>query len=322
MAGYTDGYWWSGDGVRLHYRDYAGPSDRSAANRPPIVCIPGLTRNARDFANVTDRLAGAWRLILVDLRGRGESGYAKDPLSYAPLTYMQDVQALIAELRLPRIVAFGTSLGGLVTMLLSSTSPGLIAGALINDIGPVIDPAGLRRIGGYVGRAQSHATWLHAARALAEAQRDIYPNYDLERWLGYAKRLYRLTPGGRVVLDYDMKIAEAFRLSGGEGGGTGESGSGAIDMWPAFQSLAGCPVALVRGALSDLLSQETVAQMAGRVPGLQVATVPDVGHAPVLDEPEAVAAIAALLARVEARVSEGGVVIPAQAGTQGSGAGL
>lgn len=284
MAAYTDGYWWSGDGLRLHYRDYAGP-----AEKPPILCIPGLTRNARDFEGVADRLAGAWRVIVVDLRGRGESGYAKDPLTYAPLTYRQDVQTLVLQLELPRVVAFGTSLGGLVTMLLSATAPGLLAGALLNDIGPAIEPAGVQRIGGYVGRAQSHATWLHAARALAEAQRDIYPGYDLERWLTYAKRLYKLTPGGRVVLDYDMKIAEPFRVTGG---------APEFDMWPAFDSLAGRPATLLRGALSDLISEETARQMAARVPGLEIVTVAGVGHAPVLDEPEAVAAIDALLARV------------------------
>ena len=286
MAAYTDGYWWSGDGLRLHYRDYDGSADR-----PPILCIPGLTRNARDFEAVADRLAGAWRVIVVDLRGRGESGYAKDPLTYAPLTYMQDMQALVEQLQLPRVVAFGTSLGGLVTMLLSATAPGLLAGVLLNDIGPAIEPAGVQRIGGYVGRAQSHATWLHAARALADAQADIYPGYDLERWLTYAKRLYKLTPGGRVVLDYDMKIAEPFRVTGG---------APEFDMWPAFDSLAGQPATLLRGALSDLISEETARDMAARVPGLEIVTVADVGHAPVLDEPEAVAAIDALLARVVA----------------------
>ena len=284
MAAYTDGYWWSKDGLRLHYRDYPGPSEL-----PPILCIPGLTRNARDFEAVADRLAGAWRVLVVELRGRGESGYARDPLSYAPLTYMQDVQALVEELSLPRVVAFGTSLGGLVTMLLSATAPGLLAGALLNDIGPRIESAGVTRIGGYVGRAQSHATWLHAARALAEAQGAIYPGYDLERWLSYAKRLYKLTAGGRVVLDYDMKIAEPFRVTGGEP---------EFDMWPAFDSLAGRPVTLLRGELSDLISPETAAEMAARVPELVIATVAGVGHAPVLDEPEAVAAIDALLARV------------------------
>lgn len=285
MAAYTDEYWWSNDGLRLHYRDYAG-----GAERPLILCIPGLTRNARDFEGVADRLAGDWRLLVVELRGRGESAYAKDPLTYAPLTYMQDVRALVESLGGPSFVVFGTSLGGLVTMLLSATAPELLAGALLNDIGPRIEAAGVARIGGYVGRAQSHATWLHAARALAEAQGSIYPGYDLERWLSYAKRLYKLTPSGRVVLDYDMKIAEPFRVTGGEP---------EFDMWPAFDSLAGRPVTLMRGELSDLISQETAAEMARRVPELEIVMVPNVGHAPVLDEPEAAAAIDALLARVE-----------------------
>jgi len=285
VTAWTDGYWWSKDGIRLHYREYAGP-----AGKPPILCIPGLTRNARDFGPLADRLGGEWRLIVVDLRGRGESGYAKDPLSYVPLTYMQDVQALIETLRLPPVVAFGTSLGGLVAMLLSSTSPDLVAGALLNDIGPAIEDAGLARIGSYVGKAQSHPTWLHAARALAEAQRAIYPGYGLDQWIAYAKRLYKLTPGGRVVLDYDMKIAEPFRVFGRDDG---------FDMWSAFQSLAGKPVLLVRGGHSDLLSEATVAEMARRVPGLEAITVAGVGHAPVLDESEAMSAIDRLLARVE-----------------------
>ena len=115
MADWSDGYWSSADGLKLHYRDYAGP-----ASRPPIICIPGLTRNARDFEGVADRLAGQWRLICVDLRGRGESGHAKDPQTYVPLTYLQDVEALIAGLELKRFVPPGTSLGGLMTMLAAS----------------------------------------------------------------------------------------------------------------------------------------------------------------------------------------------------------
>jgi len=285
VTAWTDGYWWSKEGIRLHYRDYAGP-----AGKPPILCIPGLTRNARDFVPVAQRLAGQWRLIVVELRGRGESGYARDPMTYVPLTYRQDVHALIETLDLPPVVAFGTSLGGLVTMLLPATSPDRITGALLNDIGPAIEDAGLARIGSYVGKAQSYPTWLHAARALAESQRAIYPDYGLDQWLGYAKRLYRLTPGGRVVLDYDMKIAEPFRVSGGDNG---------FDMWSAFQSLAGKPVVLLRGGHSDLLSEATVAEMERRVPGLEAATVAGVGHAPVLDEPDAAAAIDRLLARVE-----------------------
>jgi pimeloyl-ACP methyl ester carboxylesterase len=106
MAAWSDGYWWSNDGLRLHYRDHAGPADR-----PPIICIPGLTRNARDFEGVAGRLGGSWRVICVELRGRGESAYAKDPMTYVPLTYLQDMEALIRELGLERFILFGTSLG-------------------------------------------------------------------------------------------------------------------------------------------------------------------------------------------------------------------
>ncbi len=284
MADWSDGYWWSKDGLRLHYRDYAGD-----ASQPPILCIPGLTRNARDFEGVAERLAGQWRVICVDLRGRGESAYAKDPMTYVPLTYLLDMEALIAELKLERFVLFGTSLGGLITMLLAMNAPARIAGALLNDIGPALEPRGLDHIRSYVGRARDWPTWLHAARFIAEAQADRYPDWGLDQWLSYAKRLAKLTPGGRIVYDYDMRIAEPFKLPGGESG---------FDMWPAFRALGGAPALLLRGGLSDLLSEETAARMQQEVASLEVATVPRVGHAPTLDEPEAQGAIDRLLARV------------------------
>jgi pimeloyl-ACP methyl ester carboxylesterase len=287
MAGWTDGYWWSGDGLRLHYRDYPGRADR-----PPILCLPGLTRNARDFEGVAERLAGDWRLICVDLRGRGDSAYAKDPMSYVPLVYLQDLEKLIEALALTRFVAFGTSLGGILTMLLSATGHDRLAGALLNDVGPKLEATGLERIRGYVGRGASWPTWMHAAKALAEGNRAHFPEWTIHEWLGYAKRLCRLSPQGRIVFDYDLKIAEPFRLPGNEEG---------FDMWPAFEGLRDVPTLLVRGGLSDLLSAETAAAMARRVPTLATATVPDVGHAPTLDEPAARTAIDALLARVAER---------------------
>jgi pimeloyl-ACP methyl ester carboxylesterase len=288
MANWTDGYWWSNDGLRLHYRDYAGPADR-----PAILCLPGLTRNARDFAAVADRLAGEWRLICVDLRGRGESAFAKDPMSYSPLIYVQDIEALIETLGPGPLVAFGTSLGGIIAMLLASTGRTPLAGALINDIGPVIEPAGLARIRGYVGRGGSWPTWLHAARALAESQRAVYPDYAIEDWLGMAKRLCRLTSAGRIVLDYDMRIAEPLRVPGGEAG---------FDMWPALAALEPVPALLVRGGVSDLLSEATAQEMARRLPKLEQLTLPRVGHAPTLDEPECREAMDRLLDRVLAEL--------------------
>ncbi len=287
MVEWSDGYWWSNDGLRLHYRDYAG-----SASRPPILCIPGLTRNARDFEGVAQRLAGDWRLICVELRGRGDSAHAKDPMSYVPLAYLQDMEALIAELKLDRFVLFGTSLGGIITMLLAAAGKERIAGALLNDIGPDMETRGLEHIRSYVGRSQNWPTWLHAARHLAEAQRDRYPDWALDQWLVYAKRLCKLTPNGRIMFDYDMRIAEPFKLPGGESG---------FDLWPAFRALAGVPSLVVHGELSDLLGAETVERMKAEVPTLESATVPRVGHAPTLDEPEAAAAIDRLLKRVGAR---------------------
>src|SRR5690606_22634329 len=171
MADWSDGYWESSDGLRLHYRDYAGD-----ASRPPVICIPGLTRNARDFEGVASRLAGAWRVICVDLRGRGESGYARDPMSYVPPTYLQDTETLVRALALRRFVLIGTSLGGLITMLMAAADATRIAGALINDIGPDIERRGLDHIRSYVGKPQNWPIWLHAARGLAEHQGDRYPD--------------------------------------------------------------------------------------------------------------------------------------------------
>ena len=285
MAQWSDGWWTTGDGLRLHYRDYAGGD-----GRPPILCIPGLTRNARDFEGVAERLAGEWRLLCVELRGRGQSDYAKDSMTYTPPVYWQDLEALIAELGLKRIILFGTSLGGLITMLLAMADNRRIAGALLNDIGPVIEEQGLDHIRSYVGRSQNWPTWLHAARFLCEAQRDRYPDWDTGRWLVYAKRLCKLTPGGRIVFDYDMRIAEPFRAPSGDTG---------FDLWSAFAGLDGIPSLVVHGEISDLLSRDTVERMLAANPAMEAATVPRTGHAPTLDEPEAAAAIDRLLARIE-----------------------
>jgi pimeloyl-ACP methyl ester carboxylesterase len=285
MAAWSDGYWWSNDGLRLHYRDYEGDP-----SRPPIICIPGLTRNARDFEGVAARLAPEWRVICVELRGRGDSAYAKDPMTYVPLTYLQDLEALLRELKPERFILFGTSLGGLLTMLLALQHRDQIAAALLNDIGPEIDPRGLERIRSYVGRSQSFPTWLHAARYFGEAQRGIYPGWTLDDWLVHAKRLCKLSPGGRVVLDYDMRIAEPFRVPGGDTG---------FDPWAAFQGLGGVPLLVVRGQRSDVLSAETLAAMQAVMPQMRSVVLPDEGHAPTLDEPPVRAAIAKLLSGLE-----------------------
>lgn len=283
MSEYADCYWTSRDGLKLHYRDYPG-----RAERPPVVCLPGLTRNARDFAALAGRLAGEWRVLCPEMRGRGDSDYAKDPVTYNPLQYVDDVAALFEQAGIDRFVAIGTSLGGLMTMVMAMTMPERIAGAVLNDIGPVLDPAGLARIKGYVGLGRSFPTWMHAARGLEESQAIAYPDYAIDDWLAMAKRLMLLSSNDRIVFDYDMKIAEP--LAAVE--------DSQADLWPGIDGLAGKPVLLIRGELSDILSPATLAAMQARLPAAEAVTVPRVGHAPTLDEPEAVAAIARLLARI------------------------
>lgn len=288
MSRYSDGYWWSNDGLRLHYRDY--PADDAHAGRPAILCLPGLTRNARDFAELAERLAGHWRVICVELRGRAESAYAKDPMTYVPLTYVQDLQRLLADLNLQRFVAFGTSLGGIITMLYAATAPGRLAGALINDIGPVLEETGLVRIQNNVGNGGAQPTWVHAARALAQTNGAIYPDYTLEDWIAMAKRLYRLNSAGRVVPDYDARIAEPFKLPGSATG---------VDLWPVMAGFVDVPTLIVRGALSDLFSAATAKRMVKDIgKQAELVTVPRVGHAPTLMEPQALAGIDRLLERV------------------------
>jgi pimeloyl-ACP methyl ester carboxylesterase len=288
MAAYENRYWWSRDGLRLHYRDYPGDRARGADRRPPLLCLPGLTRNARDYAALAERLAGEWRVIAVDFRGRGESAYAKDPMTYVPLTYVQDIEALLDELAVDRFVGVGTSLGGIVTMLLAGASAHRLAGALLNDVGPEIEAAGLSRIRGYVGRASAYPTWMHAARAVAEAQGDVYPDWEIADWLAMAKRLHRLNSAGRVVLDYDMKIAEPFRVPGSEAG---------PNMWRALAALNGLPVLLVRGERSDVLGSQTALRMATELDA-ELVTVPRTGHAPTLSEPVLADPIARWLGRL------------------------
>ncbi len=280
---YQDGYWTSQDGLRLHYRDYPG-----GKGRPPILCIPGLTRNGRDFEVVAERLAGDWRVICVDLRGRGESDYAKDAASYAPPTYLADLEALIAALKLKRFIVFGTSLGGIMTMLLAASAPGRIAGALINDIGPDIETGGLDRIRSFVGKTQSWPTWLHAARGISEIQGAAYPAYGLTEWLAMAKRTCRLTAQGRITPDYDVRIAEPMRVAAPV----------AVDLWPFYEALGDAPVTILRGALSDILTEETAKKMAKRLPNARLVSVANTGHAPALDEPEAIRAINALIKKI------------------------
>lgn len=282
---FEDRFWSSGDGLKLHFRDYPGPEQGGGL---PVLCLHGLTRNARDFDVLAPRLAAGRRVICPDLRGRGDSEYARDSATYTPERYIEDILALIAQEGIERFVAVGTSLGGLMTMALAAVLGERIAGAVINDAGPVLERAGLERIRDYVGQGRSYPTWVHAARGIEDTQGAAFPGQSLDFWIGVAKRVMTLSSNGRIVFDYDMKIAEPFLALRVDD---------LPDLWPAWEALAARPVLVVRGGLSDLLSEGTLAEMVRRAPGTEAVTLENVGHAPTLDEPAAVAAIDRLLAR-------------------------
>jgi pimeloyl-ACP methyl ester carboxylesterase len=275
-------HWDSADGLKLHYRDYAGD-----AGKAPVLCLHGLTRNARDFAVLAERIAPSRRVIVPEMRGRGRSDYAKDSSSYNPAQYVADVELLLAEQGIDRFVAIGTSMGGIMTMLMAAARPGRILGAVLNDIGPVIEEEGLEAIRGYVGQGRSFQTWMHAARALKEVHGSAHPSFGIEDWLAMAKRVMVLGQGGRIVFDYDMAIAEPLGVSPGS--------AAPPNLWLAFEALHAVPMVLVRGAQSNILSTATAAQMKARNRQVELVTVPNTGHAPLLNEAGVTTAIDRLL---------------------------
>lgn len=289
---HTDGWFWSHDNLRLHYREWPASPENSA--RPTLLCLHGLTRTAADFEGLADHLAGQWRIIAPDLRGRGESAWPRDSLTYVPLTYLLDLGRLIEAAHICRFVAIGNSVGGQLAMQLTTGHRAAMAGAILNDIGPVLEAEGIARLRANVGRSTNWLTFVHAARDLQSRNATIHPDWTLTDWLAQAHRLCRLSSTGRIIFDYDPRIAEPLRLPGADAG---------VNLWAAFKSLTGLPVLSLRGALSDVFSAETQDQMASRLPDLMVATVPRVGHAPTLTERVARAAIDQLLANVLERES-------------------
>ena len=277
----VDGYVTARDGLRLHYRDHPG-----GAGQPPLLCLHGLTRNARDFAEFAERYSPDWRVIALDFRGRGLSDYDPLPMRYNPLTYAGDVVQLLDALSIAKAIFVGTSLGGLVTMAIAAMAPQRIAASILNDVGPELTDAGLERIRAYVGKDVRFASWEDAAAAIASNNRHVPASYDREDWLKAARRACR-EEQGEVLFDYDAAIAVPFQTQGA---------TPAVDLWPLFRALGRQPMLVIRGEQSDLLSAEALQKMHEAVPDMKSVTVAGVGHAPVLDEPDAVVAIDAFLA--------------------------
>ena len=283
-ARYRDAFVTVADGLALHYRDYPG-----ATGKPPLLCLHGLTRNARDFADLAERYSPEWRVLAPDFRGRGASGYDPLPSRYNPLTYAGDMLHLLDQLMIEKAVFVGTSLGGLVMMTIAAMAPNRIAASILNDVGPDVDVAGVERILTYVGKDRRFATWDEAADAIAANQGASFDRYTHDDWVKMAKRNCREVKG-EIRFDYDMAIAEPFKTTGPVP---------RVDLWPLFEVLGKKPLLVVRGSKSDLLTEATVARMQERAPQMKLATVAGVGHAPELSEPEAIAAIDEFLSRIE-----------------------
>ena len=281
------------DGLKLHVRDY-GRQDHGTL---PVVCLPGLTRTAEDFETLATALsADGRRVIAIDYRGRGLSGYDVDPAKYSLPVELGDVIAILAALQCEPAVFVGTSRGGILTMLLASLRPAAIAGAVLNDIGPVLEPAGLERIKGYVGKLPQPKDYDDAAAILMRLFGPQFPRLTLDDWRRSARRGFK-DADGVLTPTYDVALMRTLADV--------DVSKPIPDLWPQFEALKDMPVLVVRGELSDLLSAATVEHMALRHPGLETLTVPDQGHAPLLAEGDVITRIAAFVKRCEARRAAG-----------------
>jgi pimeloyl-ACP methyl ester carboxylesterase len=276
-----------GDGTQLYYRDYG---DR-LATKTPVICLSGLTRNSRDFHHLALRLSADRRVVAMDYRGRGQSDYDPKPNNYVPDTYMRDVLDLAAVTGIHHAIFIGTSLGGLVSMGLAVGRPTLLAGVVLNDIGPEIPLAALKRIGAYAGKSDSYASWDAAIAECKNRYGLAHPKKTEDDWAVLAHDSF-VEKAGRIVPDYDIAITKAK---------VGEP----PDLWALFGAFAHMPVLAIRGALSDVLTEETFDKMAAAKPDLERLTVADCGHNPTLEEPEVTTALDAFIARIDAKGAHG-----------------
>ena len=278
MSLYRDFWYKSNDGLKLYARDY--PHDTP---RDTVLCIAGLTRNSADFSGLCEHLSQQYRVIAVDLRGRGRSNYDPNPLNYHPRSYLNDVISLLDALKLPSVIVIGTSLGGLITMLLASVQPHRVTAAIINDIGPEVSQLGLDRIKAYISNPTAVTSWPQAIDATQQLQGQEYPDFTPEDWESFTKNIYREDSAGMPVLNYDPAIAVLLEQD--------QDKAVTADLWPLFKAMHSIPLLLVRGQLSDILTQQCVSRMQQIKTDMHYLEIPNRGHAPLLTEPLSLQAI-------------------------------
>jgi pimeloyl-ACP methyl ester carboxylesterase len=255
---------------RMRYLEWGEPD-----NPRVLVCVHGLTRNGRDFDALAAALSSHYRVVCPDVVGRGRSDWLADPAGYGFPQYVADMMVLLARLNAPSVHWVGSSMGGLIGMVIASQRHSPITRLVLNDVGPVITPESLQRIGEYVGKAPCFPD-VQAAEQYIRLVSAPFGNLSDAQWRSLTESSIRQGDDGQWVVVYDPAIGEPFRVA--------YLAHQSIDLWPIYDAIA-CPTLVVRGALSDLLTPETHAEMGQRGPHAQLATIADVGHAPMfLDE--------------------------------------
>lgn len=296
---YSEHHYRSSDGLSLYYRDY-GSGDQV------ILCLHGLTRNSKDFHNLAEHLALNYRVISVDIRGRGQSDWDARPLRYNLGQYVKDAWQLLDLLKLQQVTVIGTSLGGLMAMIMADQQPRRLRAVVLNDIGPELPLPAVHRIMSYAGKTAPAQNWVEAALQVKGAYEIAMPDMPMEFWREYVKLSYRENTTGKPEPDVDPAIAQTLRNPPpivhwlqwmNKRGWINRVAGVAIDPWDAFHAVK-MPCLLVHGALSDVLTDEIVDKMLKVHPHMQVVRVANRGHAPLLDERVALAAIDRFLDKV------------------------
>lgn len=281
MDNYVDYWYESSDGLRLYARDYPCRATEKG-NPATVLCMHGLTRNSADFDGLAGHLCSDYRVLSVDQRGRGRSDYDSVVANYTPLTYVQDMFGLLDRLQVSEVILVGTSMGGLMSFIMAAMQPARVSAMVINDIGPEVDQRGLDRINAYVGKSKPVSNWAEAVAQVRSIAAVAFPDFTEEQWQDFARDVYR-EDNGIPVLAYDPAISQPMN----------DANAGAVppDLWPVFESVVKFPMLVIRGESSDILSRECIEQMRDRKRDLQVAEIPQRGHAPTLNEPASRAAI-------------------------------
>ncbi len=290
MAAPPTDFWFSsaGGNLRLH-AEIRGPKNAPLT----VLCLHGLTRNVADFAFIADHLSIRYRVIAASQRGRGKSQWDPQTAHYRPATYVADMFGLLDHLAIERVAVIGTSMGGIMAILMGAMQPARLEGIVLNDIGPEVPAAGLARLRRSLNDRTPASTWVEASLQARRLNEPAFPDYGVADWEAFARRTYMQDLAGRPVPAFDPAVLEGLNAT--------DPSAVPPDLWSPWRQIQAIPILAIRGALSDILSAETLASMGARHPNLTALTLPNRGHAPMLDEPPVVAAIDEFLRRLEPR---------------------